>query len=116
MATELDKKYDEAVALKDNNDLDGAIGKLQEILGEDEKHVLAHSALAVYLQRLGKAAAEATQLDLYRKALTHAQKVVELAPQDPFSFTQLSVISQRCGRIQEAEDAMERARQIQAGG
>ena len=32
---------------------------------------------------------------------------------DPFSFTQLSVIFQRCGRIQQAEDAMARAHMLQ---
>lgn len=115
MATELDKKYDEAVALKDGGELTAAVAKLNEILSEDEKHVLAHSALAVYLQRIGKAD-EAQQADLYKQALEHAEKVAMLAPTDPFSFTQLSVINQRCGRIQEAEDAMEKARQLQAGG
>jgi Flp pilus assembly protein TadD len=50
---------------------------------------------------------------MYDEAVAHAQRVTELEPNDPFSFTQLSVICQRCGRIQAAEDAMARAREIQ---
>ena len=39
------------------------------------------------------------------KAIEHAKKVVELEPDDAFSYTALSVIYQRCGRIPEAEHA-----------
>ncbi len=52
-------------------------------------------ALAVYQQKLGR----------FDDAIHHAKKVTELAPEDAFSFTQLSVIYQRCGKIFEAEDA-----------
>ncbi len=97
-----DEMYDEAVALKDNNNLDGAIAKLNDILAIDQNHVLAHSALAVNLQKVGR-------LD---EAIGHAIRVTELEPDDPFSFTQLSVIFQRCGRIPEAEMAMDRARMM----
>jgi Tfp pilus assembly protein PilF len=95
--------YDEATKLKDAGDLAGAVAKLDEILKTDPDHVLTHQALAVYLQRQG-------QPD---RAIAHAKKVTELEPNDPFSFTQLSVIYQRCGKIQEAEDAMARARMMQ---
>ena len=44
------------------------------------------------------------------EAIQHAIRVTELEPDDPFSFTQLSVIFQRCGKIPEAETAMYRAR------
>ena len=47
--------------------------------------------------------------------IEHANKVVELAPKDPFSYTQLSVIYMRCGRIPEAEEAKARAHMVQAG-
>jgi Flp pilus assembly protein TadD len=94
--------YDEANALKEQDDLEGAVAKLEEILTIDENHCLSHSALAVYLQKLG-------QLD---KAIEHAVKVTELEPNDAFSYSQLSVIYQRCGRVPEAEDAMEKARKI----
>ena len=39
------------------------------------------------------------------KAIAHALKVAELEPDDSFSYTALSVIYQRCGRIPEAEHA-----------
>ena len=39
------------------------------------------------------------------KAIHHAKKVVELEPDDTFSYTALSVIYQRCGKIPEAEHA-----------
>ena len=95
--------YDEATKLKDAGDLAGAVAKLDEILQTDPNHVLTHQALAVYCQRLHQA----------DRAIAHAIKVTELEPSDPFSFTQLSVIYQRCGKIQEAEDAMARSRMMQ---
>ena len=98
--------YDEAVLLKDQGDLDGAVAKLRALLQIDADHVLTHSALAVYLQKLGQR----------EEAVTHARRVTEIEPTDPFSFTQLSVICQRCGLIQEAEDAMAHARTLQMGG
>lgn len=101
-----DEMYDEANELKEQGDLEGAVAKLQEILGEDDTYTLAHSALAVHLQRLGQ----------HDEAISHAIKVTEQEPNDTFSWVQLSVIYQRCGRIQEAEDAMARSRQIQMSG
>lgn len=91
--------YDEAVQLKNAGNLAGAVEKLREVLAIDPAHIDTHSALAVYLQKLG-------QPD---EAIAHARKVVELAPNDTFSYTQLSVIYMRCGKILEAEDAKARA-------
>ncbi len=105
MAT-ADELYDEAHALKEQGDLEGAVTKLREILAIDDSHLLTHAALAVHLQRLGE----------LEESIKHAIRVTEIDPADPFSFTQLSVIYQRCGRIQEAEDAMAKSREIQMGG
>ncbi len=99
-----DEKYDEAHKLKEAGDIEGAVAQWKSILEEHPEHSITHQALAVYLQKLG-------QND---DAIKHALKVTELIPGDAFSFTQLSVIYQRCGKIQEAEDAMEKSRQIQA--
>ena len=101
-----DEMYDEASQLKEQGDLEGAVARLQEVLQIDANHVLTHSALGVYLQRLGRP----------EEAIEHAQTVARLEPNEAFSFTQLSVIYQRCGRIMEAEDAMARARELQVGG
>ena len=98
--------YDQAVQLKDQGDLEGAIARLREVLAVDPGHTDTHSALAVYLQKTGD----------YDGAIEHAKKVVELLPQDPFSYTQLSVIYMRCGRIPEAEEAKARAHMAQMGG
>ena len=97
--------YDEAVRLKDQGDLNAAVGKLREVLAVEPRHTDTHSALAVYLQKLGD----------YEGAIEHAKQVVELLPQDPFSYTQLSVIYMRCGRIPEAEEAKARAHMVQMG-
>ncbi|MBS0262376.1 MAG: tetratricopeptide repeat protein [Planctomycetes bacterium] len=98
-----DELYAEANKLKSAGQIEAAVTKLQEILAVAPDHVLTHSALAVHLQKLGKP----------DEAVAHARRVTELEPNDPFSFTQLSVICQRCGRIQEAEDAMAHSHVLQ---
>ena len=112
MSDEVTKLYDEADKLKMEGKLDEAATKLQEALAIDEKYALAHSALAVVLQREGK----------HDEAVQHAQRVCELEPDDPFSFTAMSVTYQRAyagtnnmDYIKLAEDAMERSRQLSQG-
>lgn len=106
------KLYDEADQLKDQGKLEEAAAKLREVLAIDADYALAHSALAVVLQRLGQ----------HDDAVKHAQRVTELEPDDPFSFTALSVTFQRAyagtnnmDYIRLAEDAMERSRQLSQG-
>ncbi len=108
VATERDpsKLYDAAMKLKSSGNLEGCVEALKHILTIDPINVQTHMALGVHLQKLGK----------FDEAIAHAVKVTELAPNDPFSFTQLSVICQRCGKIFEAEDAMAKARLLQGGG
>jgi tetratricopeptide (TPR) repeat protein len=103
--------YDEADKLKDAGELDAAVAKLNEALEADPKYALAHAAMAVVLQKLGR----------HDEAIQHAQKVCELEPNDPFSFTALSVTFQRAFAgtqnmqyIRLAEDAMERSRILQS--
>ncbi|WP_339734163.1 hypothetical protein [uncultured Gimesia sp.] len=88
--------YDEAVKIHESGETEQALEKLKEALALDETYVLALSASAVYNQKLGR----------FDEAIAHATKVTELEPDDKFSFLQLSVICQRCGRIAEAEDAL----------
>ena len=104
------KLYDQADKLKDEGKLDEAAAKLNEALGADANYALAHAALAVVLQRLGQ----------HDEAISHAQRVCELEPDDPFSHTALSVIYQRAyagtgeqNFIRLAEDAMEKSRMLQ---
>jgi tetratricopeptide (TPR) repeat protein len=104
--------YDEADKLRAEGKLDDAVSKLEEALAVDETYALAHSALAVILQRLGR----------HEDAIKHALRVTELEPRDPFSYTALSVTYQRAfagtnnmSYIRLAEDAMERSRQLGQG-
>lgn len=105
--------YDQADKLKDEGKLEEAVAKLREALSTDPAYALAHAALAVVLQRLGR----------HEEALEHARKVCELEPNDPFSFTALSVTYQRAFAgtnnaqyIRLAEDAMEQSRILQSRG
>ena len=97
--------YDQAADLKDQGDKAGAIAKLNEALALDPDFALGHGMLA-------KLYADLAEAD---KAIAHAQRVVELEPNDTFSYTALSVIYQRCGRIPEAEEAKARAYYKQMG-
>lgn len=103
--------YDEADKLKDAGQLDEAAAKLQEAIAADPNYPLAHSGLAVVLQRLGR----------HEEAIAHARRACELEPNDPFSFTALSVTYQRAFAgtnemryIRLAEDAMEQSRILQS--
>ena len=98
-----DELYKEASQLKSAGKMEEAVSKLQEIVATAPDHVQSHMALGVHLQKLGRP----------DEAIVHARRVTELEPNDPFSFTQLSVIYQRCGKIPEAEEAMAQAHALQ---
>ena len=95
--------YDAAIALRKSENPDDFINALNHILTLHPDHVQTHMALAVFQQKQGR----------FDEAIHHARRVAEIEPNDAFSFTQLSVIYQRCGKIFEAEDAMAKARAIQ---
>jgi Flp pilus assembly protein TadD len=97
--------YDLAVDLRDGGDKPGAIAKLEEAVALDPQFAIGHGMLAKLYADLAEAG----------KAIEHAQKVVEIEPEDAFSYTALSVIYQRCGRIPEAEHAKAMAYQKQMG-
>lgn len=101
---DLNKLYDEADKLKEEGKLEEAVELLRTIIQQDPNFTLAHLAIAKHLTGLGKA----------EEAVAHAQKAVELEPEDPFSYTQLSVICQRAGLINEAEEAKAQAAMLQA--
>jgi len=99
----IDELYHEHERLKDEGKLDEAAAALEKALEQDANFALAHSALAVVYGRLNR----------HADAIRHGLKVCELEPDDPFSFTAMSVTFQRAGKIPEAEDAMARARTLQ---
>jgi Flp pilus assembly protein TadD len=93
--TTANQLYDEAVSLRDQGDKTAAIAKLEEAVALDPAFAIGHGMLA-------KLCADMAEVD---KAIHHAKRVVELEPDDAFSYTALSVIYQRCGKIPEAEHA-----------
>ena len=97
--------YDEAVDLRDKGDKPAAIAKLEEAVAADPVYAIGHGMLAKLYVDLADS----------DKAIHHAKKVVELEPDDTFSYTALSVIYQRCGKIPEAEHAKAIANQKQMG-
>ncbi len=97
-----DELYDQAMGLRNEGKHEDAVKLLREIIGQEETHALAHAALAKLL----------TDLQQHEDAVRHAVRVTELEPNDPFSFTALSVTYQRAGFIPEAEEAMARARMM----
>jgi Tfp pilus assembly protein PilF len=90
-----DQLYDQAVDLRDGGDKPSAIAKLEEAIAIDPNFAIGHGMLA-------KLYVDITETE---KAIHHAKKVVEIEPDDTFSYTALSVIYQRAGRIPEAEHA-----------
>lgn len=102
--------YKEHEQLKRDGKLEDAIGKLEELLKQDEKHVLAHLALAVLYGKTGK----------HDLAVTHGEKACEIEPQDTFNWTALSTTYQRAFEgtqdrqyIYRAEDAKARSAAMQ---
>ncbi len=87
--------YDQAIELRNAGDKPGAAAKLEEALAVDPDFAIGHGLLA-------KLYVDLAETD---KAILHAKKVVELEPDDTFSYTALSIIYQRCGKIPEAEHA-----------
>jgi Flp pilus assembly protein TadD len=98
-----DELYDEADKLKEDGKLDEAVAKYNEAVTIDPSFALGHTALSVLYTRMGK----------HDLAVQHGLKLCELEPNDPFSFTSMSVTFMRAGKILEAEDAMARARMLQ---
>lgn len=103
--TTREERYEAAEALKNAGDLAGAVAALEEVVAADPDYALAHSALAAWC----------TRLERHDEAIRHSRRVCELEPNDPFSYTALSVACMRGGRIAEAEDALARSRMLQAG-
>jgi Flp pilus assembly protein TadD len=97
--------YDQALDLRDRGDKPAAIAVLEEAVAADPAFAIGHGMLA-------KLYADIAEAD---RAIEHALRVVELEPEDTFSYTALSVIYQRCGRIPEAEQAKAMAWQKQMG-
>lgn len=104
MAT-VDQLYDQAIDKRDAGDKPGAIEILKQALQADANSAICHGLIAKLYADLGEV----------ENAIAHAKKVVELEPDDTFSYTALSVIYVKCGRIPEAEQAKAMAFQKEHG-
>ena len=109
--SDLHAKYNEVEKLIDEEKFSEAIEGLSEIVEADDSFVLAHLALARVYTKSGQ----------HELAIRHGEKACELEPNDPFNFTALSVTYQRAWAgtenqqyIAKAEDAMAKAREVQA--
>ena len=103
--TTREDRYAAAEALKNAGQLEEAVTALEAVVGDHPDFTLAHSALAAWC----------TRLERHEEAVRHARRACELEPNDPFSYTALSVACMRGGRIAEAEDALARSRMLQGG-
>ena len=79
--TTREDSYAAAEALKDAGRLAEAVTALEAVVGDHPDFVLAHSALAAWC----------TRLERHDEAIRHARRACELEPDDPFSYTALSV-------------------------
>jgi Flp pilus assembly protein TadD len=103
--TTRDDRYAAAESLKDQGKIAEAVTALEGVVADHPDFALAHSALAAWC----------TRLERHDEAIRHARRACELEPEDPFSYTALSVACMRGGRIAEAEDALARSRMLQGG-
>jgi tetratricopeptide (TPR) repeat protein len=96
--------YREAFKHFANGRVEEAIAGYKRAIEVDPAFELAWNGLSMAYRKLG-------DLDA---AIEAAQKLVELAPDDPLSHTNLSIVLMNKGLIPEAEDAKARAMQLQA--
>lgn len=99
-----EERYDAAQRIKESGDLEAAISALESVVGDHPDFALAHAALAAWCRRLQR----------FEEAIRHARRVCELEPNDPLSYTALSVICMQAGQIPQAEEALARSRMLQS--
>lgn len=102
MATKIEL-YREGVKLKDAKEFAPAIEKFKEALALDEKFTMPlHAMVQCY-----------TELGNHEEAIRVATQIVQIEPDDQFSYISLSRAYQRGGLIPEAEMAMMQGQQAQ---
>ena len=98
-----ESRYDEAIALKETGDQDGAIRQLEAICADFPDYALPHAALSMLYSKQEK----------FADSLRHAAAVCELEPEDPFSFTAMSILARQSGDKAAAEEALAKAQEAQ---
>ncbi|MDA8745366.1 tetratricopeptide repeat protein [Rubripirellula amarantea] len=107
--SDIHQQYNTVEKLIDEEKFEDAITGLKQIVEADETFVLAHLALARVYTKTGQ----------HAEAIAHAEKAVELEPEESFNYTALSVTYQRAWAgtqdqqyIQKAEDAMAKGQEL----
>ena len=104
MSTETKEyRYDEAISLKESGNPDDAIQKLESLCTDFPDYALPHAALSMMYSKK----------ENYAESLRHAAAVCELEPEDPFSFTAMSLLARQSGDKEAAEDALGKAQMAQ---
>ena len=98
--------YNEAEKLKDSGHYPEAVAKLNAALAVDDKHVLSHLALAVVLGKVGQ----------HETAVQHAERAVQLEPNDTYNYTVLSVVYQRAWAATQDQKYIQLAEEAKARG
>lgn len=98
-----EERYDEAIRLQQEGRLADAIAQLKDLVEQEPRYALAHAALSVFYGRQGD----------FEKSVQHGHVVCQLEGDDPFSFVAMSLICQKAGKIEEAEQALLQARQAE---
>src|SRR5262245_5709150 len=100
MATK-NELYREGRQLQNDKKYDEAVSKYQAAVAEADKYALAFHALVQCFTELGR----------HEEAINAAKRIIELEPDDQFSYIAISRAYQRAGMIPEAEYAMMQGQQ-----
>jgi len=95
--------YKEGFTLFVKGDVERAIARYRDALAADEGLAIAWNGLSMALAKQGDLEA----------AVSAAEKLIELEPDDPLSHTNLSRILMQKGMIPEADDARAKAMGLQ---
>jgi len=83
--------------------------KFEEAILEHEKALELKPDWADVLNALATAQSKAGR---HAEAVATIERAIQIAPNDPFTFTSLSIFLQRLGKIPEAESAAAKARML----
>ena len=98
-----ESRYDAAIALKEAGDQAEAIRLLEALCADFPDYALPHAALSMLYSKQEK----------FADSLRHAAAVCELEPEDPFSFTAMSILARQSGDKGAAEEALGKAQEAQ---
>jgi tetratricopeptide (TPR) repeat protein len=98
--TSAESLYDRALQEMADGNASAAAGSFRAALSADPKYLDARHGLVRALQDANR----------YDEALTAAQELISLSPDDVLAYTSLSILYQHMGRIPEAEAAALKAK------